>query len=68
MKTLASKIILLVLPYQGRKGIQIANSMKIYVNKILPEKIKVQTTFPGKQVHSCFKAKDRTKFENQHDR
>ena len=41
--------------------------MKIYVNKIQPEKIKVQTTFPGKQVHSCFETKDRTKFENQHD-
>ena len=32
----------LVLPYQGEKGIYIANSMKRYVNKILPENVKVQ--------------------------
>ena len=31
---------LLVLPYQGEKGIHIVNSMKRYVNNILPEKLK----------------------------
>ena len=58
---------LLVLPYQGEKEIHIVNSMKRYVNKILPENVKVQTAFTGKRLSSCFKAKDRTKFEHQHD-
>ena len=57
---------LLVLPYQGEKGINIVNSMKRYVNKILPENVKVQTAFTGKRLSSCFKTKDRTKFEHQH--
>ena len=61
------KIDLLVLPYQGEKEIHIVNSMKRYVNKILPENVKVQTAFTGKRLSSCFKAKDRTKFEHQHD-
>ena len=38
----------LVLPCQGEKGIHIVNSMKRYVNKILPKNIKVQTAFTGK--------------------
>ena len=58
---------LLLLPYQGEKGIHIVNSMKRYVNKILPENIKVQTVFTGKRLSGCFKTKDRTKFEHQHN-
>ena len=56
---------ILVLPYQKEKGIHIVNSVKRYVNKILPKK--VQTAFTGKRLSSCFKTKDRTKFEHQHD-
>ena len=41
--------------------------MKRYVNKILPKNVKVQTAFTGKRLSSCFKTKDRTKFEHQHD-
>ena len=58
---------LLVLPYQVEKERNIVNSMKRYVNKILAENVKVQTAFTGKQLSSCFKTKDRTKFEHQHD-
>ena len=58
---------LLALPYQGEKGIHIVNSMKRCVNKILPEHVKVQTAFSRKRLSSCFKTKDRTKFEHQHD-
>ena len=58
---------ILVLPYQGEKGIHIVNSMKRHVNKILPEHVKVQTAFAGKRQSSCFKTKDRTKFEHWHD-
>ena len=57
----------LVLPYQREKGIHIVNSMKRYVNKILRKNIKVQTAFTGKGLSSCFKTKDRTNFERQHD-
>ena len=51
------KSYLLVLPYQGEKGISIVNSIKRYVNKIVAEDIKVQTAFTGKQLSSCFKIK-----------
>ena len=50
-----------------RERNHIVNSMKMYVKKILPEIAKVQTTFTGKQLNSCFKTEDRTKFEHQHD-
>ena len=56
---------LLVLPDQGEKGIYIASSMKRYVNKVLPENVKVQTAFTGKRLRSCFKATDKTTFEHQ---
>ena len=58
---------MLVPPYKGEKGIHIINSTKRHVNKILPENIKIQTVFTGKQLISCFKTKDRAKFEYQHD-
>ena len=58
---------LVVPPYQGEKETNIVNSMKSYVNKILLENVKVQTTFTGKRLSSCFKTKDRTKFEYQHN-
>ena len=63
----SSKNHLLVLSYQGEKGINIVNSMKRYVKKILPDNIKVQTALTGKPLSSCFKTKDRTKFKHQHD-
>ena len=43
----------------------LVNSMKRYVNKILPENVKVQTALTGKWLSSCFKTKERTKFEHQ---
>ena len=58
---------LLVLPHQGEKGLHIASSMKRYINKILPDNIKVQTSYTGKRSSSCFKAKNKTNFLHQHD-
>ena len=58
---------LLVLPYKGEKGIHIVNSMKRYVKKILPENTNVKTAYIGKQLTCCFKTKDKTKFEQQHN-
>ena len=43
----------------------LVNSMKRYVIKILPENVKVQTALTGKWLSSCFKTKERTKFEHQ---
>ena len=56
---------LLVLPYQGEKGVNIVNSMKRYVKKILPDNVKVQTALTGKRLSSCFKTKDRARVEHQ---
>ena len=41
--------------------------MKRYVNKILSKNVKVQTAFTEKRLGSCFKTKDRAKFEHQHN-
>ena len=41
--------------------------MKRYANKILPENVKVKTTYTGKQLSSCFRTKDKTKFKRQQD-
>ena len=43
----------------------LVDSMKRYVNKILPENVKVQTALTGKWLSSCFKTKERAKFEHQ---
>ena len=66
-ENISIKNYLLLLPYQGEKGIHIVNSMKRYVNKILPENVKVQTAFTGKRLSSYSKTKDRTKYEHQRD-
>ena len=67
VKSTTIKNHLLVLPYKGEKGILIFNSMKRNANKILVESFKVQTVYTGKLLSSCFKTKDKTKFEHQDD-
>ena len=62
-----SKNHLLVLPYKGEKGMHIINSMKRNVSKILPENVKIRTAYTAKRLSTCFKTKDKTKFEHQHD-
>ena len=57
---------LLFLPYKVENGIHIVNSMKRYVNKILPENVKVKTAYTGKEL-SSFETKNKTKFEHQQD-
>ena len=56
-----------MLPYQGDKGSNLLKSMKRYVSKLLPEHTKLEITFTGKKLNSCFSIKDKTKFEHQHD-
>ena len=41
--------------------------MKSYVSKLLPERTKLEITFTGKKLNSCFSIKDKTSFEHQHD-
>ena len=38
--------------------------MKRTISKILPENIKIRTTYTGKRLSTCFKIKDKTKFEH----
>ena len=52
---------LLDLPYKGERRNTHFHLMKRYVNKILPENVKVQTAYTGKRSSSCFKTKDNTK-------
>ena len=60
------KIHRLMLPYQGDKGSNLLKSMKRYVSQLLPEHTKLEITFKGKKLNSCFSIKDKTKFEH-HD-
>ena len=41
--------------------------MKRYVSKLLPEHTKLEITFTGKKLNSCFSIKDKTGSEHQHD-
>ena len=61
------KVHRLMLPYQGHKGSNLLKSFKSYVSKLLPEHTKIEITFTGKKINSCFSIKDKTKFEHQHD-
>ena len=56
-----------MLPYQGDKGSNLLKSMKRYVSKLVPEHTKLEITFTGKKLNSCFSIKDKTSFEHQHD-
>ena len=57
----------LMLPYQEDKGSNLLKSMKRYVSKLLAEHTKLEITFTGKKLNSCFSIKDETKFEHQDD-
>ena len=57
----------MVLPYQGQKGDFIVKSMKKGLKTLLPDDIKTDVAFQGKQLSSCFNIKDKTKFPHKHD-
>ena len=61
------KIQRLMLTYQGDKGSNLLKSMKRYASELLPEHKKLEVTFTGKKLNSCFSLKDKTSFEHQHD-
>ena len=58
---------MLILPYQGDKGIVLGKSLKRNLNKHLPNNFKAQVTFTDRKLSSQFNVKDTTKFEHKHD-
>ena len=58
---------MLVLPYKGHKGEQVVNSVGKRLNVLLLRNVIVKTCYAGKRLSSCFKIKDRKKFDHEHD-
>ena len=58
---------LLLLPYQGEKGLHLAKSLKRNLRKLLPSTVTAKIGFTGKKLSACFQIKDQTKFEHKHD-
>ena len=50
---------LLVLPYQGQKGNFIIKSVRKGLKTLLPDNVKTDVSFQGKQLSSCFTIKDK---------
>ena len=57
----------LVLPYQGQKGDFIIKSMRKRLKTLLPDNIKTDVAFQGKQLRSFFNIENKTKFLHKHD-
>ena len=55
---------LLMIPYQGGKGEQAVKSVRKTIKRLLPSNIKVQLSFTGNKLSSCFNIKDKSKFEH----
>ena len=53
------KCLLLVLPYQGQKGNFIIKSVRKGLKTLLPDNVKTDVSFQGKQLSSCFTIKDK---------
>ena len=58
---------LLMIPYQGGKGEQAIKTIGKTIKRLLPSNIKVQVSFTGNKLNSCFNIKDKIKFEYRHD-
>ena len=58
---------LLLLPYQGEKGLHLTKSLKRNLKSLLPSTVKANIGFTGKKLSTCFQIKDQTKFEHKHD-
>ena len=57
----------LLLPYKGQKGEYIMNSMKRFIEKLLPTDTKTNVTYTGRKLSTFFPIKDKNKFDNEHD-
>ena len=58
---------LLLLPYQGEKGLHLTKSLKKNLKSLLPSIVKANIGLTGKKLSTCFQIKDQTKFEHEHD-
>ena len=58
---------LLLLPYQGEKGLHLTKSLKKNLKSLLPSIVKANIGLTGKKLSTCFQIKDQTKFEHKHD-
>ena len=56
-----------MLLYKGHKGEQVVKSMRKRLNVVLPRSVKIRTCYTGKRLNSCFRTKDRMKFDHEHD-
>ena len=56
-----------MIPYQGGKREQVIKSVRKPIKRLLPSNIKVQVSFTGSKLSSCFNIKDETKFEHRND-
>ena len=56
----------LVLPYQGHNGGFLIKSIKKSLKTLLPDNVKTDLAFQGKQVSCCFNIKDKTEFRHKH--
>ena len=58
---------LLMIQYKGGKGEQVIKSVRKTIKRLLPSNIKVQVSFTGNKLSSCFSIKDKITFEHRHD-
>ena len=58
---------LLTIPYQGKRGMYVINSMKKRLKNLLPDNILLIISNNGKKLSSCFNIKDKTPLENKND-
>ena len=57
----------LMIPYQGGKEEQVIEAVRKTIKRLLLSNVKVQVSFIGNKISSCFNIKDKTKFEQRHD-
>ena len=61
------KTLFLMIPYQGGKGEQVIKPVRKSIKRLLPSNMKVQVSFTGNKLSSCFNIKDKTRYEHRHD-
>ena len=66
-QTLIKKKHLLLVPYQGRKGDCVIKSIKKRMKCFLPTDNVTKIVYVGTKLSSCFRVKDVTEFEHNHD-
>ena len=55
------------LTYKGKRADNIIKTMKKTIYKLLPETVDTQVAYTGRKLSTCFKIKDKNKFDDQHN-